>query len=510
MARDLEAVRRVCEVSPQEEAILEGDRKPILLLQKREPEILPEDIAPGQRRLGVMLPYAPLQVLLFPNGLDFLVMTSGNSSGTSICYRDDAVVESLGGIAAYILTHNREIMVPVDDAVVKIADQHEILIRCGRGYAPLTIPIKAGPPLLAVGAEQKSSICMGRDGFAAVSQYIGALDGYQTYGVFEGQIQHFRSLFQYKPSIIAHDWNPDDLPARYAAAQTGPTVAVQHHHAHMAGCMAEHGLSGPAIGVIYDGTGLGTDGAVWGGEFLTGTLSGFTRAGHLAYVRLQGGDLVAREPWRCAASYLCALQVDPGAYLPHAALETLDAVCAATRQQVQCFSSSSMGRLFDCVAALCGFQGSITYEAQAAIELEGLADPEVRECYHYRIDDTGEGVILDYEELLRAILDDLRQQVPVGVISARFHQSIVEATAACVCRIHETTGLQDVVLSGGVFENGYLLEGLISKLRDQGLCVYYNRLTPTNDGGIAFGQAAVAGAMGKEKGYVSCYSSQSR
>lgn len=510
MARHLEAARTVCEVSRLEAEILEGGRKPILLLPKRESELLPEDIALRQRRLGVMLPYAPLHALLFPDGVDFLVMTSGNWGGDPICYREDTVAERLGVIASHVLTHNREITVPVDDAVVKVIDQYESLVRCGRGYAPLTLPIEAGPPLLAVGAEQKNTVCMGRDGFAAVSQHMGALDEYQTYEVFEEQIQHFRRLFSYNPSIIAHDWNPDDLPGRYAAAEAGPTVAVQHHHAHLAGCMAEHGLSGPVIGVIYDGTGLGTDGAVWGGEFLTGTLSGFTRAGHLAYVRLQGGDYAVREPWRCAASYLWALQEDPHTYLPHMRSEALDTVSSALRHQVGCCLSSSMGRLFDCVAALCGFHGSITYEAQAAIELESLADPEVRDVYHYQVDDTGDGIILGYEELLGDVLGDLRRQVPAHVVSARFHQAIVEATAECVGRIHEKTGLQDVVLSGGVFENVYLLEGLISRLRKRGLRVYCNRRTPTNDGGIAFGQAAVAGAMGKGKGYVSCYSSQSR
>jgi len=503
MARNLEGVLKVCQVSEREAGILSGSRKPILLLPKREPEILPEEIAPHQRRLGVMLPYAPLQLLLFPEGIEFLVMTSGNFSGTPICYNDDAVVQSLGGVAAYVLTHNREIRIPVDDAVVKVMDDQEMLVRCGRGYAPLTLPLESHQHLLAVGGQQKSSVCMVKSGFATMSQYIGELDEYQAYLAFERQIEGFAGLFQSRPSLLAHDLNPDYLSTRYAKEKAGESMVVQHHHGHMAGCMAENKLNGPVIGVIFDGTGLGTDGAVWGGEFLTGTLSQFTRAGHLQYVTLQGGDGVVREPWRCAASYLYAIQADAPAWLPQVPLKSLDTVHAAIRDQVHCFQSSSMGRLFDCVAALCGFQTAITYEAQAAIELEGLADPEVLGWYSYRIRDAEEGLILEYENLLRGILRDLQNQVPVSTISAKFHQTIVEATADCVSAIHDKTGLKDVVLSGGVFENVYLLRGLIFKLKERNFRVYYNRLIPTNDSGLSFGQAAAAGAMGKEAAYVS-------
>lgn len=509
MARNLEATCKICEVSEREKAILTGNRKPILLLSKRVPEYLPEEIAPKQKRLGVMLPYAPLQFLLFPDDLDFLVMTSGNISGLPICYQDDAAIKALGTVAEYFLTHNRKIQIPVDDAVVKVVDGHEVLARCGRGYAPLTIPIEAKNEILALGAEQKSSVCIAGNGFATVSQYIGDLNEYQTYRAFERQIEHFKGLFHFCPEILAHDLNPDSLSTRYATKRAGHKIAVQHHHAHMAGCMAENKLTHDAIGVIYDGTGLGTDGAVWGGEFLTGSLSGFTRAGHLKYVTLQGGDSAVREPWRCAACYLFALGMDPHEFLPQIDTNSVNAAEKALHGKIQCFESSSMGRLFDCAAALCGFQTKITYDAQAAIELENLSEADVPACYPYRIDDSGNSLILGYEELLDGILRDLQNQVPKSIISSKFHNAVIEATADCVCRIRQKTGLEDVVLSGGVFENTYLLERLVSRLRDLNFKVYYNRLTPTNDGGISFGQAAAASAILKENDDVSCDSGQS-
>ena len=509
MGRNLEEACKICEVSEREKAILTGTRKPILLLRKKVPEYLPEEIAPKQKRLGVMLPYAPLQLLLFSDDLHFLVMTSGNISGMPICYQDSTAIKALGTVAEYFLTHNREIQIPVDDAVVKVVNDHEVLVRCGRGYAPLTISLESGNQILGLGAEQKSSICIAGNGFATVSQYIGDLNKFQTYQTFERQIEHFKGLFHFCPDTFAHDRNPDSLTTRYAIKQTGRRIPVQHHHAHMAGCMAENKLTHDVIGVIYDGTGLGTDGAVWGGEFLTGSLSGFTRAGHLEYIILQGGDSAVKEPWRCAACYLFALGMDPHEFLAQVDSASLDVVQKALRSGIQCFESSSMGRLFDCAAALCGFQSKITYDAQAAIELENLSEANVPAYYPYRMDDNKNGLILGYREMLNGILCDLQNQVPKSIISSKFHNTIIEATTDCVCSIRQKAGLADVVLSGGVFENTYLLERLISRLRDLNFKVYYNRLTPTNDGGISFGQAAVASAILKENDNVSCDSGQS-
>ncbi|MEA4973984.1 MAG: carbamoyltransferase HypF [Candidatus Metalachnospira sp.] len=509
MTRSIESVYKICNVSKKEREILTGTKKPILLLGKKFPEYLPQDIAPNQSKIGIMLPYAPLQFLLFPDGIDYLVMTSGNISGSPICYQDDVAVKSLGNVAEYFFIHNREIAVPVDDAVVKVVDEHEVLVRCGRGYAPLTIPIETENKFLAVGAEQKCSVCITENGFATVSQYIGDLKEYQTYKVFIRQIEHFKNLFNYRPEIYIHDLNSDYLSTRYAKEQSGSQIAIQHHHAHMVGCMAENKLSHKVIGIIFDGTGLGTDGAIWGGEFFEGSLSEFKRVGHLKYVTLQGGDSTVNEPWRCAVSYLVALNVDPLEYLSQIDSLALETVKSAILNNIKCFKSSSMGRLFDCVAALCGFQKKISYSAQAAIELESLIDTGIHNYYKYSIDDTEDGFVLGYEDILKDIIKDIQRQESKSVISSKFHNTLVEATAECAYIIYKKTRIRDVVLSGGVFENTYLLEQLTLKLRKLKFNVYYNRLTPSNDGGISFGQAVAAGAILKEKNYVSCSSGQS-
>lgn len=508
MARNIESIYKICEVTKKEKEILTGSKKPILLLQKKLPEYLPQDIALKQKKLGIMLPYAPLQFLLFPDGIDYLVMTSGNISGSPICYQDDAAINSLSNVADYFLIHNREIIVPVDDAVVKVIDEHEVLVRCGRGYAPLTIPIETKNRVLAVGAEQKCSVCITENGYATVSQYIGDINEYQTYKVFNWQIEYFKSLFSYCPDIFACDLNPDYLSTSYAKEQIGKKIAIQHHHAHMAGCMAENKLSHKMIGVIYDGTGVGTDNAIWGGEFFVGSLSEFKRVGHLKYVTLQGGDSVVKEPWRCATSYLLALDVDPHEFLPQIDSLLIDTVKSVIKNKIKFFESSSIGRFFDCVAALCGFQTQISYDAQAAIELESIVNKEIYDVYKYSIDDTEDGFVLGYEDILKDILRDIKKQELKSIISTKFHNTLIEATAECVCKIYEKTGIKDVVLSGGVFENTYLLERLTFKLRNLKFSVYYNQLTPTNDGGISFGQAVAASAILKENYYVSCDSSK--
>lgn len=506
MARNIETVNKVCDISEKEKDILLGRRKPILLLNKKTPEYLPEDIAPKQKRLGVMLPYAPLHFLLFQDGIDYIVMTSGNISGSPICYKDSDALKYLNNVAEYFLTHDREITVSVDDAVVKVADGNEVLIRCGRGYAPLTIPINNDYKILALGAEQKCSVCFAENGFAAVSQYIGNLNEYKTYRAFERQIEHFKNLFHSSPEIYAHDMNTDYLSSRYAIQNSGTDIKIQHHHAHMAGCMAENNLTRDVIGIVYDGTGLGTDGAIWGGEIFIGSLSDFKRVGHLKYVTLQGGDSAVKEPWRCAEAYLVDLGIIPQCFLTAVDADKLSAVSNALKSNIKCYKSSSMGRLFDCVSALCGFQTPITYDAQAAIELESLIDEETDDFYSFNISDSDNILIIEYDGILNGVLTDIFNHVPKSLISAKFHNTVIEATSDSVCRIRKMTGLEEVVLSGGVFENTYLLEHLVKKFRNLDFDVYYNRLTPTNDGGISFGQAAAAGAILKENDYVSCSS----
>lgn len=498
MAKDIEAVYEICHISNKEKETLTGKKKPILLLRKKYPEILPEAIAPNQKSLGVMLPYAPIHFFLFSESIKYLIMTSGNVSGSPISYKDEDALQALKGIADYFLVHNREINMPVDDSVVKVIREEEVLIRCGRGYAPVTLPLDSDYNIMALGSEQKSSICVAGKGFSAISQYLGDLKEYKAYQVFENQIAYFKQFFNYTPEIYVHDMNADYISSCYGKKNKEKRIAVQHHHAHMAGCMAENKLFCDAIGIIYDGTGLGTDEALWGGEFFTGSLSGFKRVGHLKYTKLQGGDSVVQEPWRCAANYLFSMGIDPSEYLKEIKKENLDFIYKAMENNIKCFQSSSMGRFFDCVSALCGFQSKITYDAQAAIELEGIADEGIKEFYGYAIAFEKEGIMLEYEDILKEILADIKKDTPSSIIASKFHNTIIEATSDCACKIRGKSGLQDIVLSGGVFENTYILEGLIYKLESLGFHVYHHHLTPANDGGLAFGQAAAASFMMKE------------
>lgn len=502
MAKDISFVEKVCEVSKAEETVLTGTRRPIVLLKKRTAISLPDEIAPAQKTLGIMLAYTPLHVLLFQDELEYLVMTSGNVSGTPICYRDNDAFVVLKGVADYFLIHNRDIQVPVDDSVVRIVNGKETVSRCGRGYAPATFNLKTKQSIIALGAEQKASVTLVQGGYGTLSQYLGDLKTYEAMLAYEYVAAHLKTLLHVGQATVSHDLNPDYLPSQYAEKQTENRTAVQHHHAHMASCMAEHGLTHHAIGVIYDGTGLGTDGAVWGGEIFFGNTKDYTRAAHWKYAKLQGGDLVVKQPWRCAVCYLNAAGMDT--YKVHMDENKITAVSKALKEGILCCLSSSMGRLFDAVAAIIGLKEEITYDAQAAIELEAIAHALVTDLYGYGIDADAEPLEISYDGIIRGIVEDMNLGIEIGQISAKFHNTVIAATVQCVQRISDKTGITDVVLSGGVFENQYILLGLIRKLSAAGLKVYHNRRVPINDGGVSLGQAAVAAARMEDKADVSC------
>ena len=503
MAGSLAAASALCELSPVEEQLLTGSKKPILLFRQKIPRILPESIAPRQKRLGLMLPYAPLQLLLFSERLPYLIMTSANIAGEPLCYREEQLA-ALSEVYDACLTHDRAIFTSVDDAVVSVTDDEPRLLRCGRGYAPLTLPLQSKQSILALGGEQKNTICITNNGNAILSQHLGDLKNGSNYDCFVQQARHLQALLGISPTVYAHDANEDYLSSRYARAQRGQTIAIQHHHAHMAGCMAEHGLAGSAIGVIFDGTGLGTDGTHWGGEFLAGTKAKVRRVGQLQPVTLQGGDNAVRQPWRCAASYLSALGLPPRQYLPKVSKEALDAVGLAIKCGIQCVSSSSMGRLFDCAAALCGLADEVTYDAQAAIEFEQLLQEDVTDCYRFSINVQQGYVTLGYNQLLTDLLEDVKRNENPSVVSAKFHNTIACATAECVQKIAAFTKLDTVILSGGIFDNDRLRVSVTKLLRAHGFSVYCNQRTPGNDGGLSYGQAAAAAALLEETGYVSC------
>ena len=471
--------------------------------------IAPE-VAPANRNLGVMLPYSPLHHLLLDEfrrlrpAPTALVLTSGNVSEEPLAVGNAEALERLRDLADYFLLHDREIHTRCDDSVARVFRGRPTLLRRSRGYAPAPVRLKRHlGAVLACGAELKNTFCLTRDNYAFLSQHVGDMENLETYESFQSAVEHFERLFRIEPEAVAYDLHPDYLSTHYAqerlAASGGRLrgVAVQHHHAHVASCMVENLLEGPVIGVAFDGTGYGADGAVWGGELLVGDYAGFRRAGHLAYVPLPGGDLAIRRPIRMALSYLRTAFGEEGFDLPLPALRRApaDEVRAVRRQLAAGLNSpptSSVGRLFDGVAALLGVREAVNYEGQAAIELEMLADEGVEEAYEWLPALEGEALVFDSAPLIREVVADHLAGVPRPTVAARFHNAVAAMVVAACAELRARTGLGRVCLSGGVFQNGYLLGRALDGLEAAGFEVYTHRLVPPNDGGVALGQAAIA------------------
>jgi hydrogenase maturation protein HypF len=483
-------------VEPAAAALLASPARPIVLLPRRPGAAVASAVAPGVRELGVMLPYTPLHHLLLAAVGEPIVLTSGNVSDEPIAYRDDDATARLAPIADRVLAHDRPIHIRVDDSVARIVDGGPYLLRRSRGYAPapVSVPWPSPVPVLAVGAELKSTIALARGQRVFLSHHIGDLGHYDAYRSFVEAVDHVGRLFEITPEIVAHDLHPDYRSTGFAhglaEARGLPTVGVQHHHGHVASCLADNGVDGPVIGVAFDGTGYGTDGTVWGGEVLVADRHSFRRVASLAPVPLPGGDAAVHEPWRMAASYLDVLgEPDP---LP--GLEGRWAtVVAMARSGLNSPPTSSAGRLFDAVAALVGVRRVATYEGQAAIELEAIVDPHERGSYPARLD----GAHIVGADLVAAALADVRRGAGAGVIAARFHRGLAAAAAACCARVRDDTGLGTVALSGGVFANVVLLAELGKRLRDTGFEVLRHRRVPCNDGGICLGQAVVAAEVAR-------------
>jgi len=509
MAFDLETVRQLCAVSEGERQLLTSRERPIVLLKERPGSPVSPAVAPGNDTLGVMLPYTPLHYVLLEPTAGFppaLVMTSGNYSEEPIATGNREAMERLGDLADAFLLHDREIHARCDDSVTRalapgpsdVETGQEMPIRRSRGYAPYPIhlPFKA-PQILAVGGELKNTFCLTRDQYAFLSQHIGDMENYETLSFFERMVEQLKRTFRIEPRIIAHDLHPGYLSTRYAKELAGAydaRIAIQHHHAQVASCMAEHGLTGerPVIGVAFDGTGYGTDGAIWGGEFLIMDYGSFRRAAHLNYVPLPGGDAAIRRPYRIALAHLWAAGVPWDEDLPPvqaASPEERRVLAQQLEREVNTVSTSSSGRLFDAVSALAGVRQEINYEAQAAIELETLTQEDVDEAYSFAY---GQGSAIDTAPLIRAVVTDVKDGVPPGVIAARFHNGVARMIRDVSIELREESGLNEVALSGGVFQNVTLLERLLPLLRQADFTVYTHRLVPPNDGGLSLGQAAIA------------------
>ncbi|MGB6838263.1 MAG: carbamoyltransferase HypF [Dehalococcoidia bacterium] len=521
MSLDVETVRRYCEVAEGEAQLLECAARPIVLLRRRAGSPIAAQVAPGNDYLGVMLPYTPLHYLLLagdgqsemPTPLA-LVMTSGNMSEEPLAIDNQEALDRLAPLSDYFLMHDRDIELRCDDSVTRLFRGQEGIIRRSRGYAPYPVRLDMDlAEVLACGAELKNTFCLTKGSDAYMSQHIGDMENYETYTSYRSSIEHFQRLFRVSPRAVAYDLHPNYLATQYAqelAAEGLEAVGVQHHHAHAVSCMAENGVRGQVIGVAFDGTGHGTDGHIWGSEFLLCDEADFSRQAHFEYVPLPGGEAAIRKPYRTAVSHLLHAFGEEALSLPlelwsHIEPAELTLLRRMVTGRVNSPLTSSCGRLFDAISALLGVRRVVNYEGQAAIELEMLAAEGVEEGYPWRLT-PGSPMTIDPGPLVREVVSELLRGVEPGVISARFHNTVAEIIGGVSEAIREKTGVSKVALSGGVFQNVYLLGRTLDELERRGLEPLIHHLVPTNDGGIALGQAVVANArLRKEASRVSSY-----
>jgi hydrogenase maturation protein HypF len=525
MASDVDVVRSICRLTPDEERLLTSREKPIVLLEKKMQNTqgynVSRWVAPHLDTLGLMLPYTPLHHLLL-NQTDLLlgtepappllVMTSGSLAEEPIATDDEDALLRLSPLADAFILHNREIHVRCDDSVVQVdhglsasEDQHPrssstVYLRRGRGYAPypVKLPFEV-KPTLAVGSERQNSFCLAIDRVAYLSQHIGDMENVQTYESFEQSVKQLSHVYGIQPQIIAHDLYPGYFSTQYVrqSALTARRIEVQHHHAHIASCMADNGLDDrQLIGLVFDGTGYGIDGALWGGEVLLASYSGFERFAQLENLPLPGGETAGRTPWRIAVAYALTLglEVDGLPFLQHVDKQVLNSLRQQVANRKHFPLTSSMGRLFDAVAGLTGIRNETTYESQAAMEMMALARPFVpsMKCYPFVLEATENGTVIRLKDLLAAILKDVRNRRPIEMIAARFQKTIADLAVDVCRRARRSTGLNEVALSGNVWQNTILTDQVHNGLKRDGFTVYTHCNVPANDGGLALGQAVVA------------------
>jgi hydrogenase maturation protein HypF len=523
MFADVKTVSQYCFVDRSEMALLNGHEKPVVLLDRKSKTGIAPSVAPDMDTLGVMLPYTPMHHLLL-NQTDpilqrepvppVLVMTSGNFSEEPIATDNVDALERLAPLADAFLIHNRDIHIRCDDSVVRVDhwqnangnDKQQtpvIYLRRSRAYAPYPVQLPFDlAPSLAVGGELKNTFCLTREHYAFLSHHIGDMENVEVYESFEQGVEHLSRLFRVRPELIVHDMHPGYFTTRYAEEQTRlPRIPVQHHHAHIAACMADNGLTDRrVIGLSFDGTGYGTDGKIWGGEVLLASYADFGRAAHLEYLPLPGGDAATRYPWRIAVGYAEALGLDIEKLPFRQSIESqsADIVRKQVQKKLNTPETSSMGRLFDAVACLAGVRNEVTYEAQAAMEMEVLSKPYLENAPVYPFEIDGENIRV--AELLRQIIADVRTQKSAGWIGARFHQTLASMSVEVSRQMRDTYGINEVALSGGVWQNQVLLDLARIALIQNGFIVYTHQQTPANDGGLALGQAVVAGFKIKNGG----------
>jgi hydrogenase maturation protein HypF len=516
MMSDIATIEKYCNVSHAERGLLESHQRPIVLLYRKTESNVAAEVAPKQDTLGVMLPYTPLHYLLLnadSQSVTALVMTSGNLSEEPIAIGNDEARERLSSLADAFLMHNRDIHMRCDDSVVRSLGDQELgdqettsphrpvyFLRRSRGFAPdsLQLPLKV-PSILATGPELKNTFCLTRERYAFLSHHIGDMENYETLHSFEDGITHFERLFRIQPEAIAYDLHPNYLSTRYALEraerENHPAIGVQHHHAHIAACMADNGLDGSrtVIGVAFDGTGYGDDGAIWGGEFLVANYAGYERRSHLAYFPLPGGDAAIKRPARTALALLWSLGLDWDESLPPCSdlcYEERMALRLQLERNLNTVQTSSLGRLFDAAAALGGVRQKVNYEGQAAIEFESALDKTESGAYRFEVQEDK----VDTRPVIASLLADIHGGTSISVLSARFHNGVAEMVCQVCGQIRRETGLKEIVLSGGVWQNMALLERAVRGLHEDGFEVHIHHQIPANDGGLALGQAMVGAA----------------
>jgi hydrogenase maturation protein HypF len=500
MVPSLAAASALAEISHAEARLLSSVERPIVLLAGKDHLALSSRIAPRNRYLGIMLPYTPLHHLLFVLGaFRALVMTSGNPSDAPIVFDDDQALAELGTIADAFLHHNRCIHTRIDDSIARVLANKPLLLRRARGYVPraILLPVSS-PPILALGGELKNTLCLTRNERAYLSQHLGDLGNLESCAAHAAMSEHLQNLLELHPQLVVHDLHPDYQTTRLAESLVGvERIGVQHHHAHLASCLAENGQFGPALGVIFDGLGYGVDGTLWGGEFLLGDLCDFRRVGYFAPTPLPGGDLATREPWRMALAYLHQAYGRDYPRLPfleEIARRDEQLIVTMIEKGLNAPLTSSCGRLFDAVAALLGLRNRVSYEGQAAIELEMVAANEPFSPYPFALNNVADAIVFAPRTMIRAIVADLVAGIPVAQISARFHATLVVVVREVCCRVRTETGINTIALSGGVFQNRLLAEAVIAGLEQDDFMVLTHSLVPPNDGGLSLGQAAVVAA----------------
>jgi hydrogenase maturation protein HypF len=501
MSLTLELIQPYAQLSNDEATLISSPQRPIVLLSKKIPNSIAPEVAPQNSYFGVMLPYTPLHYLLLEGNFLALVMTSGNLCDEPIVIENAEAFKRLEPIADFFLIHNRDIYLRTDDSVVRQIDQHPLYIRRSRGYVPTPVFLNRNfQPILAVGAELKNTVCLIQKNRAFLSQHIGDLKNFESFQFLHQTVTHMKRILDIQPEIIAYDFHPDYLSTRYAQEQNNvKKIRIQHHHAHIASCVLEHGLEGPVIGLAFDGTGWGADGKIWGGEILLIEQASCNRLAHLRYFPLPGGDAAIQEPWRMAVSYLYQAFGDDFLdfnlpFFKETGEEKTQFIIKMIEQDINCPKTSSLGRLFDGVAALLGLCYRNSYEGQAAISLEMVMEKSnLNQLYPYDWEQDDEGYTILISPIIWGIVSDLMMKQTPGTISYKFHLTLIQLFSDLCQRLKRETKLKRVVLSGGVFQNVTLLTGLQKSLRAGGFEVYTPLKVPPNDGGIALGQAGIAG-----------------